>query len=473
MFSLLPMSGRRLLNRRDLLRLGGTATAGLALPQTLPLLASSTTHRPTAKQCIFIFLCGGPSHIDMWDLKPDAPDAIRGPFKPISTGVPGLKIGDMLPNLSRHGDKFSIIRSMTHDSRNHGLGTAYTLLGDTLMPTRRAFPPTRTDHPGMGAILQSLSEESSKLPSWVVVPRAYTVPRKFFKGQSGGFLGPAYDPLFFNAEKVDSLAEKDFTVDGLNMPEGLNSRRLKGRNQLLANINASSKSLLETRATQNLQGYYDKAFSLMASEGIGSAFDLNQEPEKLKDRYGRHEYGQSFLMARRLVEAGVQMVNVFWTYYGKDGCQFNLWDSHGNTNEKACGGYNKGVDMIKGKYCCPAFDQAFPALLEDLSDRGILDDTLVVVTGEFGRSPKINKKAGRDHWPNCYSTVLAGGGIKGGRIYGASDRNGGYVKDSPVRPQDLSATILHAFGFSPGAEIHDPSGRPIHSSRGTPITALF
>jgi hypothetical protein len=473
MISLLPLPGRsRRLSRRDLIRLSAVGGAGLALPQMLRADALQTTHRPTAKQCIFIFLCGGPSHIDMWDLKPDAPDTIRGPFQPIATSAPGIQIGELLPQLSKQADKFSIIRSMTHDSNVHGVGIKYMLLADTLAPSKQTFPPTRSDHPGMGAILQSLLGNSSQLPCWVTLPRPFTTGNRVFKGQSGGFLGPGYDPFFLNVEQRDSLAEKSFQVDGLRLPEGVDAGRLDSRQQLLRRLNAPADELLQSTATRNLGQQYHKAFTLLSSDGAGRVFDLDREPQSLKDRYGRHEYGQSFLLARRLVESGVRMVNVFWTYYGKDGCQFNLWDNHGS-DKPVCGGYNKGVDMIRGDYCCPAFDRAFSALLEDLSDRGLLDETLVVVTGEFGRTPKINKTAGRDHWGSCYSTVLAGGGVQGGQVFGASDPQGAYVKDSPVKPQDLGATMLHAFGFPPEAEVYAPTGRPVRSSRGMPLTSLF
>ncbi len=477
MISLLPM-GRpsRRLRRRDVLRLGAMGAMGLALPQARRTDGKETprpkTARSKAKQCIYIFLCGGPSHIDMWDLKPEAPDTIRGPFRPIDTNAPGVQIGDLLPNLSKHADKFAILRSMTHDTTVHSIGIKYMLLADTLSPTKQAFPPSRSDHPGMGAILQSLLGGSSELPCWVTLPRAFTTGNRFFKGQSGGFLGPAYDPFFLDAEKRDSLSEKAFKVDGLRLPEGIDAERMAARRNLLGRLTASSDELLQSRSTGDLRQYYEKAFAMMSSVGAGQAFDLDREPERLRDRYGRNEYGQSFLLARRLVESGVQMVNVFWTYYGKDGCQFNLWDNHGSDKE-VCGGYNKGLDMIRGDYCCPAFDRAFPALLEDLSDRGLLDETLVVVTGEFGRTPKINKKSGRDHWGKCYSTILAGGGVQGGQVYGASDRHGAFVKHSPVAPQDLGATILHAFGLSPESAVRHPTGRPVHSSRGTPVTALF
>ena len=324
----------------------------------------------------------------------------------------------------------------------------------------------------MGAIIRSLAGDTGRLPSWVTVPRPFTTGTRFYRGQSGGFLGAAHDPFLLNEAKQDSLADKTFRIDALDTPESVDSSRFTDRRDLLKSIDGQAESIIASAKSDQIRRQYEKAFDLVASQDVRGAFDLDREPDKLRDRYGRNEYGQSFLLARRLVESGVQYVNVFWTYYGKDGCQFNLWDNHGSDKE-VCGGHNRGVDMIKGEYCCPSFDRAYSALLDDLSDRGILDDTLVVVTGEFGRTPKINKNAGRDHWCSCYSSVLAGGGIKGGTVFGASDAQAAYVKESPVRPEDLGATILHAFGFPPEAEIIEPTGRPVRSSSGSPVTELF
>ena len=471
MFSLLPQIGSRRPSRRQLLQFGGLGAIGMAMP-TIASAQSATPHPATAKRCIYIFLCGGPSQLDMWDLKPDAPETIRGPFRPIATSTPGIQIGELLPNVAKHTDKFCIVRSMVHDSTDHGTGIKYMLQADSgpLTKVTKAFPIERTDHPAIGAILSRILGNKSELPAWVTVPRPFSTGSRMFKGQSAGFLGTAYDPLFLNAEKKDSLSEKQFTVDGLSFPDGMNTTWLVGRKRLLEQLNPAAKH--ETVEAKNLRSYYEKVFGMLSSGGLGQVFDLDREPPKLRDRYGRNEYGQSFLLARRLAEADVQMVNVFWTYYGKDGCQFNLWDNHGS-DKPVCGGHNKGVDMIRGDYCCPSFDRAYSALLEDLADRGMLDDTLVVVTGEFGRTPKINKNSGRDHWPHCYSTVLAGGGVRGGQIYGASDRHAAYVKNSPVRPEDLGATILHAFGVAPETAIHTPDERTVASSNGTPITALF
>ncbi|MEZ6148055.1 MAG: DUF1501 domain-containing protein [Planctomycetaceae bacterium] len=460
------------MSRREALAWGSLSTLGLSLPSTqAATVASPISHPATAKRCIYIFLCGGPSQIDMWDPKPHAPDSIRGPFNPIATNVPSMHIGDLLPLTAQRADKFAIIRSMTHSSNAHDIGIKYTLLADST-DKGPADPPSRSDHPGMGGILRSLLGETGRLPAWVTVPRPFTTGSRYYRGQTGGFLGATHDPFLIDEDKKDSLADKSFSIRSLKSPTGVDDVRFDSRRSLLQSIDHDLRQTIDSAATHQLAGEYEKAFDLIASPEVRGAFNLEREPTSLRDRYGRNEYGQSFLLARRLVESGVRYVNVFWTYFGKDGCQFNLWDNHGSDKD-VCGGYNSGVDMIRGDYCCPAFDKAFSALLDDLTERGLLDDTLVVVTGEFGRTPKINQYAGRDHWSPCYSTVLAGGGIRGGAIHGASDEHAAYVKDSPVRPEDLGATILHAFGFSPDAEITHPTGRPVRSSKGQPVRSLF
>ena len=243
---------------------------------------------------------------------------------------------------------------------------------------------------------------------------------------------------------------------------------------MLGESNVATRVIRATTAETLLAGNYNKAMNLLSSGAANQAFDLSREPAALRDRYGRNEYGQSFLLARRLVEAGVQVVNVFWTFFDEKGCQFNLWDNHGVPND-VCGidGQLTGEAMLKHQYCCPSFDRSFSALLEDLQQRGMLDDTLVAVAGEFGRTPRINATAGRDHWAPCYTQLLAGGGIRGGRVYGASDRVGAYVKDMPVTPDDFMATILQAFGHASESEVYDQLNRPQRISLGTPVTALF
>ena len=469
MFSLLAANGALKLSRRAIHRLGfASLAASSRLSSTLAQDLSPAPHK--AKRCIYIYLCGGPSQIDLWDPKPDATVGIRSEFQPIQTNVPGIMFTELIPNLARHADKLALVRSMTHASTDHNVSSAHTLHG---------YPPLRpddvyaapTDHPAIGAILHKLKGETGLLPPWVILPRPFTTSSPPIKGQSGGFLGSAYDAVALNEPKLDSLAPKDLKFQAFDLPTGVGESRLQGRRQLLARLD---ETLASHTLGQRWETMAETASTMITSEKCRQAFDLTLEDPRLRDLYGRNEDGQSFLLARRLVESGVRFVNVFWTYFDDKGCQFNLWDNHG-VPSAICGtgGVHKGRDMLTHPYCTPSFDKAFPALLEDLENRGMLDDTLIVVAGEFGRTPKINNFVGRDHWPNCYTQLLAGGGVRGGQIYGQSDKNAAYVKDKPVTPEDFQATILHAFGLSPDTFIRDMLNRPLKITEGRPITSIF
>ncbi|MCH2570530.1 MAG: DUF1501 domain-containing protein [Planctomycetes bacterium] len=464
------------MTRRAYLKQGGLGVAGVSLPRLLQAeQARSSASDPgtQAKNCIFIFLCGGPAHLDLWDLKPEAPDGIRGVFDPIETRVPGIRIGELLPQVSGHTDKLAIIRSMTHANNGHGGAIVHTLHGQ--IPVRPAeLYAARDDHPGWGGNLHRLFGPTGSLPPWVILPRPFTTYSPPYKGQSAGFLGPVYDPFVLNKEAKNSLLDTDLPIEALALSDGVDGQRLDRRYALLQRVDSPDTSERLPDSGQQLQEYYEKAFSMLSSTDANRAFDVTRESETLRDQYGRNEYGQSFLLARRLVEAGVRVVNVFWTFFDKKGCQFNLWDNHGSAKEFCgSGGALKGVEMLKHDYCAPSFDRAFSTLLEDLQQRGLLEETLVAVTGEFGRTPKINANAGRDHWAPCYSQILAGGGVQGGQVFGASDHQGAYVKDRPVTPNDFAATIYHAFGLSPETTVSDALGRPVRISDGSPVTALF
>ncbi len=433
--------------------------------------ANRISARGTAKRCIYIFLCGGPSQLEMWDPKPEAPSEIRGPFDSIETSVPGMRIGELLPSVAKHTDKLAIIRSMHNKTTVHDLGILHTLLASKA-EQRKAYPAEPHDHPALGAILAKLLGRNGSLPPWVVLPRHFTTGARFYKGQSAGFLGPAFEPFALDEPKNDSLGRSKFDLAKLNFADGIVRERFDQRRELLSQLEQADKRLANLSEFQRHKEFHDAAFSMFDSHGDWQAFDVTKEPLKLRERYGLNEYGQSFLLARRLVEANVRAVNVFWTFYGKDGCQFNLWDNHGSDKD-VCGGAKRGVDMLTHDYCCPSFDRAFSALLEDLHDRDLLADTLVVVVGEFGRTPKINKNTGRDHWGSCYSAVLAGGGVRGGQVYGESDAHTANVKNSPVTPYDLHATVLHAFGVGPSQTIADRANRPIPVTDGKPVKALF
>lgn len=472
MLSLFPTSGRVRLTRRHWMRLTSLAAGGLLSGAGRSLFGSgtATARAGSARHCIYLFLCGGPSQPDLWDLKPEAPLGIRSEFAPLQTNVPGVFFSELIPRVAQHADKLALIRSMTHADNGHGGAIVHTLLGQ-LPPVRDELYVARHDHPGIGAILHSVLGDSGALPAWVVLPRPFGTSSPPYKGQSAGFLGARHDPLLFDKEQKGSLTEAPLRLDAIQPGDGLNGSRFSARRALLQ---AMDRQAPLTAGDAARHENYERAFSLLTAPATRRAFELEHEPDALRDRYGRNEYGQSLLMSRRLVEAGVRFVNVFWTFFEENGCQFNLWDNHG-VAANVCGidGQLTGRQQLTHEYCTPSFDRAFSALLDDLADRGLLDETLVVVAGEFGRTPRINATSGRDHWAHCYTQLLAGGGVRGGAVYGASDATGAYVADRPVTPDDFHATVLHAFGLPPEATVFDRTGRPVRVTTGEPVTSLF
>jgi hypothetical protein len=460
----------RCVSRRQWLKMSALAGAGLAHPTVSQIAsAQSTARHATAKNCIYIFLCGGPSQPDLWDMKPDAPSGVKSEFRPIDTSAAGIQFSELIPTVARHADKLALVRSMTHNNNDHNGAIAHSLLGQ-LPASAGQFYVARSDHPGLGAILHKTLGSAGPLPAWIVLPRYFTTGSPPYKGQSGGFLGSGFDPIAFDKENKGSLTEAPLRIGALDYLDGVAPQRLSARHGLCNSLTRPLAGPSIDRANDA----FEQAYGLLTAPSVRSAFDIEREPARLRDRYGRNEYGQSFLMARRLIESGVRFVNVFWTFFDEKGCQFNLWDNHGVAND-VCGidGQITGRQQITHRYCTPSFDLSFSALLEDLSERGLLDETLVVVAGEFGRTPKINKTAGRDHWAHCYTQLMAGGGVRGGQVWGASDAQGAYVKDAPVSPDDFAATILHAFGLDPETAVPDATGRPVRITTGRPVTELF
>lgn len=457
------------LSRRQWLAISALMSGSLAqLPHRAGLLAQPHPIRK-AKSCISIFLCGGPSQPDLWDLKPDAPSGVRSEFKPIQTNVAGIQFSELMPQVARHADKLALVRSMTHTNNDHVGAIVHSLLGQ-LPSAPGQFYVNRQDHPGLGGILHQALGDCEPLPAWVILPRHFETSSPAYKGQSAGFLGSKFDPLCFDKERKGSLSDAPLRIGSLELLAEVNRDRLAERHALRQMLNQN----IEGRGTSHAENAYEQAYSLLTAPQTRAAFDLEREQPSVRDRYGRNEYGQSLLMARRLVAAGVRFVNVFWTFFDSKGCQFNLWDNHGVAND-VCGidGQLTGRQQLTHRYCTPSFDQSFSALLSDLADSGLLCQTLVAVSGEFGRTPKINGTGGRDHWANCYTQLLAGAGIQGGSTWGASDAQGAYVKDSPVSPDDFAATILHSFGLGPETAVPDMAGRPVRITTGEPITQLF
>jgi hypothetical protein len=462
-----------MLHRRDaMIRLGTAGLGALALPNLLRAEQSSSASAKgkKAKSCILLYLWGGPPQQDMWDLKPDAPEGIRSQFAPINTVTPGIQICDQMPQIAQHTDKMAIVRSYTHPSNAHEVGVYHTLTGkidNTLAVPRNQRK--RSDFPNPGAVLSHFSPPGT-MPASVTVPKPIGHDGVVYAGTYAGFLGAQHDPL-----EMQSPGEVNVRPPhSLDLLDGINSTRLQARHGLLKLMEDHDRLMQSGRgptgASKGLEQFREQAFRMLMAPEARGAFDVKQEPDTVRDRYGRNEYGESFLLSRRLIAAGVRLVTVVWSYICPDGNVANVWDNHGGTG--SLGGIT-GYAMLKEKYCLPPLDQAYSALLEDLAQRGMLDETLVVMLGEFGRTPKINNAQGRDHWGPCQSIVLAGGGIRGGQVYGASDAQAAYPKNNPVSPEDAIAMIYHAMGISPESLIHDSLGRPHRISEGRPILELF
>jgi hypothetical protein len=459
-----------MLHRRDaMIRLGQLGLGALTLPGLLQAQAAvgpAPARRRHARACILLYLWGGPSQLDMWDMKPDAPQGMRSLFRPVRTMVPGIDICDQMPLTAQQTDKIAFIRSMSHASNVHEPSVYHTLTGrqnPTLISPRN--PRRRTDFPEVSSIVSFFSPPGA-MPANVTIPRPIGHDGVTYAGTYAGFLGPRHDPLELR-EAPNSNAPP---AHPLTLPPDMNATRLIARRGLLNILEGRDRHLQHSRATEALGGFREQAHRMIASPVARRAFNLDLEPPRLRDRYGRNEYGESFLLARRLVESGVRLVSVIWMYFMSNGRIANVWDTHGGT---AGLGNASGFDMLRAHYCIPPLDRAYSALLEDLAERGLLDETLVVVTGEFGRTPRLNPQQGREHWGPSYTALLAGGGIRGGQVYGASDRTGAYPRDNPVSPEDLLATIYTALGLSPESEIRDRENRPYRISEGQPVTALF
>jgi len=448
------------ITRREALRIGALGVGGLTLPALLRLeqqAAAAGTPAKRARSIILLFLSGGPSQLDMWDLKPEAPEEIRGTFKPIATSVPGIQISEHLPRTARLAHHCHIIRSLSHPNGNHPAATYWMMVGSPMSrPAPQGVTMSREDRPHPGSVLAKLAPSRSGMPTFVMVPEAISPVGPERPGQHAGFLGAAFDPYRVNSDPN----EPDYHPGALAPQPGMRPQQWADRKALLEQLGHQARHLEQTAAARTLDPYYVRAFDLVSSPRAQKAFDIEAEPKAARDRYGRHVFGQSVLLARRLVEAGVRLVHVNWVRHdnGKGG---QGYDSHRDHLE-----WSK-TELL------PPTDAALASLLEDLHERGLLEETLVVVLGEFGRTPRFNSNAGRDHWPQCFSVVLAGGGIRGGQVYGASDRIAAYPTANPVSPQDLIATLYHAVGIDPHTLIYDLQDRPFALVEGKPISALF
>jgi len=443
------------LRRRDFLHAGCLSFLGLGLPQVLGLQAQGAVDDDKKDvNCIHLMLVGGPSQLDTWDPKPNAPVEIRGPYKAIRTNVPGIEIAENFPRMARHADKYALIRSLYHTA------AAVHDTGHQMMQTGRLFQGG-IEYPNMGSVLAKLKGPKGDVPPHVLMPRPIgNTGGNMPHGQNAGFLGKSFDPFVLNADPSDP----NFKVPDMLPPEYLTALRVDRRRDWREMIDKSVSMFETSQDARLLDSTFHQAYALMSSQKAREAFELHKEPQATREKYGMNRFGQSCLLARRLVEAGVRFVtiNMFETVFDEI-----TWDIHGSKPFSPISCYR---DLVG-----PMFDMAYSSLLEELSQRGLLTKTMVVATGEFGRTPKVNPAGGRDHWPQCWTILMAGGGIKGGQVVGSSDEIGSAPRDRPTTPAEVAATVFRGLGIDLSTELPGAGNRPIPLvDRGVePISELF
>lgn len=469
-------------SRREFLRIGGMGMAGITLADILALQAKASTLPGDskskngwgkAKNVIFVFLQGGPSHIDIWDPKPDAPSNVRGEFKPIRSKVPGIHLSEVMPKLARQVDKATLIRSVSytpaglfnHTAAHYQMMTGYT--PDRVSPSGQLEPPAPNDFPHAGCQIARIKPPDVPMLPFVILPRPTQESNVIGKGSSAGFLGAAYDPYYFYQDP-----NKDIKLDDLSMRKEVPKERLERRASLLQTVESQMPDMDKAVEKFALDKYYQKAFDLVSSGRARNAFDLAQEKDAIRELYGRHTFGQGLLLARRLIEAGTRFVQVNWPAVANGNPTVDAFDTHA-----------ANFGPLKNLHC-PKLDSGLAALLEDMDQRGLLQETLVVAIGEFGRSPRLgvstsgngNAPDGRDHWPYCYTALVAGAGVRRGALYGKSDATASSPAENPVHPVQLLATIYHALGIDPHTIVYNHLNQPrelVDARFGEPVTGLF
>ena len=464
-------------SRREWLQLGSLSSFGITLSQVLANQASASgAISPEivaqqqakgiagsfgkAKRCIVLFMLGGPPQHETWDPKPDAPAEVRGEFRAIPTATPGLHVGELMPQTAKLTNHIAVLRAMATDDNAHSASGYWMLTGNPHSPknAENSLPGPPNDWPCMAAVVRHLKGDAGALPGSIRLPEEiWNTGRLLWPGQDAGWLGSHADPWLVNCDPN----APDFRVPDIALPADLSIERFAQRRGFLSQLNRSLDKIQGDPSLQRWGAWQNKAIDLIRTKETQNAFSIDQESQATRDRYGRNRFGQSVLLARRLVESGVSLVQVNWTRWKDDPDNAPAWDTHA-----------KNAERLKTALM-PPMDQAYSALLEDLLARGMLDDTLVIWMGEFGRSPKHNPSGGRDHWGHVFSGALAGGGVQGGVVHGVSDRQGAYPLDGRVEPQDLTATVFHCLGFAPSTEIRDRLGRPLAISKGTPIDAIL
>jgi hypothetical protein len=443
-------------SRREWLRVGGLGSLGLSLPGLLKGNSITPPLRPTrfgrAKSCIILFLSGGAPQHETFDPKPEAPSEIRGSFRPIATSVPGLHFCETLPYTATMAHRLTIIRSMCTDIHSHSTSGAYMLTGHEPLSKAENVPPGPDDWPSMAAAIGALKPSTRSPLSSVILPdELYNDGHIVWPGQNGGFMGSKWHPTLMKCDPT----QQPMRIEGMTLDERMTAARLGERYDLLRQFDTHFTDSVRSGAVTAMSEMHQKAFDLLHSDASRAAFALEKEPTVLREAYGHHKFGQSVLLARRLVEAGTRLVQVNWPREGDQEVKGSpLWDTHANNAGRV-------KDVL-----CPQFDRTFATLVEDLHQRGLLDETLVVAMGEFGRTPTHNANGGRDHWGSVFSVALAGAGLDGGQVIGASDRLGAQPQDRPVRPADLAATIFHLLGLEPGTEFLDGLQRPRRLTEG-------
>ncbi len=470
------------MTRRDVLRVGGSAMLGLSLGGMMELQthakgASNKGGRGwgKAKNVIMIYLQGGPSHLDLWDPKEDVPDTVRSVFKTIPTKISGVKYTELLPHLAKVNDKFTMIRSLSytpnglfnHTAAIYQMMTGYTT--DKVSPSGQLEPPSPKDFPNFGSNIIRLRPPTEPMLPFVMLPRPLQESNVVGKGGSAGFLGKAFDPytLYPPGDDMDMAKMDKINIDDLNLRPDVFSYRLERRARMREEINKAMPDLEKAVEDYNLNQYYKQALNLIVSGRARNAFDLKQESERVRDRFGRNTFGQSCLLARRLVEAGTRVVEVVWPKVANS--DNHSWDVHTGLNER-----------MRDR-SAPMLDRGLSALISDMDERGLLEDTLVLAVGEFGRSPQkgvstsgnSNSADGRDHWPYCYTGVIAGAGIKRGYVHGKSDKTGSAPLENPVHPTQLLATIYHAFGIDPDTIVYNHLNQPRELVKAHAVNELF
>jgi hypothetical protein len=454
------------ITRREILQVGYSGLLGLGLPALfartagaqatlLDRTASGPNPSPRARSMVLIFLTGAASHIDMFDLKPDAPAEIRGEFRPIATKAPGVQICEHLPRLAARADKLAIVRSMSHHENNHLLATHQVLTGVAMSGAKPDQVASRQDWPCYAGALDHLRPRRDGIPTGVTLPTFLVEGPLTWPGQHAGFLGPRHDPWHIKQDPNDA----NFRVDALGLPSGLTIEQLAERRTLLGELERQRADLASLADGRQFTEQQNQAFAVLTSGRIAQAFQIEREPADVRDRYGHHMAGQSLLLARRLVEAGVRMVQVNMGIV-------QTWDTHS-------GNFPRLKDKL-----LPPLDQGVAALVDDLSASGLCDETLVVMLGEFGRTPKISRfngkgAPGRDHWGPCFSAVFSGAGVQGGQVIGKTDKHAAYPVTVPYSPADLAATVYRSLGVPFDAEIRDRQARPLRLIQGRPIDPLF